>query len=210
MTAEKGQPAPPRSSGRGFRVLSIVLGVLLLATAGLKIHGLYTDPYAQESILLTPRLLVAVIEVEILLGLWLLSGLAMRAAWLAALAFFAAGASANVYLAVEGQRSCGCFGRVEVNPWATLGIDVTATLALLLCRPPPLSVLPSPQAKAYLFKTALAAGAAVVLIGGRVFFGMTILMQRSRSCVARRSLWNQTPLMSARGRLGRNVPSASS
>lgn len=147
-------------------MLSIVLGVFLLATAGLKIHGLYTDPYAQESILLTPRLLVAVIEVEILLGLWLLSGLAMRGAWLAALAFFAAGASANVYLAVEGQRSCGCFGRVEVNPWFTLGLDLTATLALLLCRPPPLSVLPSPQAKAYLFKTALAAGAAVVLIGG--------------------------------------------
>jgi len=62
-------------------VLSVVLGLFLLVTAGLKIHGLYTDPYSEESILLTPRLLVAVIEVEIVLGLWLLSGLVPRAAW---------------------------------------------------------------------------------------------------------------------------------
>ena len=123
-------------------------------------------PYAQESILLTPRLLVAVIELEILLGLWLLSGLAKRAAWAAALVFFAAGTAANLYLAVEGQRSCGCFGRVEVNPWVTLGLDLTAILTLLLCRPPALSVLPLPQAKAYFFKMALAAGAAGVVIGG--------------------------------------------
>jgi hypothetical protein len=40
-------------------VLSLVPGVFLLVTAGLKIHGLYSDPYAQESTLLTPQLLVA-------------------------------------------------------------------------------------------------------------------------------------------------------
>ena len=87
-------------------------------------------------------------------------------AWTAALGFFSTVAGVSLYLALVGQTSCGCFGTVAVNPWATLGLDLTAILALLLCRPPPLSVLPSPQAKAYLFKTALAAGAAVVLIGG--------------------------------------------
>jgi len=150
-------------------VLSIVLGVFLLVTAGLKIHGLYTDPYSQESVLLTPRLLVAVIEVEILLGLWLLSGLAMRAAWLAALAFFAAGAAANVYLAVEGQRSCGCFGAVAVHPWWTVALDVVIVLFLVTVRPASTPALPDSGWLASVATSALGAAAILTVICG-VFF----------------------------------------
>jgi hypothetical protein len=146
-------------------MLSIVLGVFLLVTAGLKIHGLYTDPYSQESVLLTPRLLVAVIEVEILLGLWLLSGLAMRAAWLAALAFFAAGAAANVYLAVEGQRSCGCFGKLTVSPWWTLGLDAAVVMLLIIIRPA-VGISTAPASLSLGVKTALSTGLVVALIGG--------------------------------------------
>jgi|GEM_PF-4724574 len=45
---------------------------------------------------------------SVVLNLWLLNDLVPRAAWLAVLVFFALGAAANVYLALEGQRSCGC------------------------------------------------------------------------------------------------------
>jgi hypothetical protein len=147
-------------------VLSVVLGLFLLVTAGLKIHGVYTDPYSQESILLTPRLLVALIEIEIVLGLWLLSGLAPRAAWLASLVFFTLGAAANLYMAFEGQRSCGCFGRVEVSPWLSLTLDVAAVAALLTLRPARGEQLRAAPWLQGLLRTAGGAVVFLVLIGG--------------------------------------------
>ncbi len=113
----------------------MVLGLFLLSAAGLKIHGLFFDPSAQESVLSSPRIQVATVEMEILLGWWLLSGWSMRAAWVAALGFFGILASASLYLALAGQTSCGCFGRVSVNPWVTFALDLAAMAALLLCRP---------------------------------------------------------------------------
>jgi hypothetical protein len=146
--------------------LRVVLGLFLLGAAGLKIHGLFSGSSVRDSLLSSPRLQVATIEVELLLGAWLLSGWWLVGAWTAALGFFGIVAGVSLYLALVGQTSCGCFGAVAVNPWATLGIDVTATLALLLCRPPQSSGLLSPQSKAYSFKTALTVGAALVPMGG--------------------------------------------
>jgi hypothetical protein len=143
----------------------MVLGTVLLATAGLKIHGLVTDPYSQESILFTPRMLVAVIEVE-LLGLWLLSGWATRAAWVAALVFFGLLSAASLYLALEGQRSCGCFGRVEVSPWTTLGLDIAAVVALVVWRPALRQATTAIGSMPYALKTALSASVLVAVAGG--------------------------------------------
>ena len=53
---------------------------------------------------------------EAVLGLWLLSGWSARAAWAGATGFFALMASASLYLALAGQQSCGCLGRIQVNP----------------------------------------------------------------------------------------------
>jgi hypothetical protein len=146
-------------------VLSLVLGLFLLVTAGLKIHGLYVDPYSQESILLTPRLLVALIDIEIVIGVWLLTGLAPCAAWLAALVFFALGAAANLYLALESQRSCGCFGTVDVNPWWTFGLDGAAVVALILLRPRLSDTATFLESISCPLKTALGAGALLTLVG---------------------------------------------
>jgi hypothetical protein len=95
------------------------------------------DPLAADSLLASPRLLVATIEVEIVLGLWLLSGWSMRAAWGMALAFFGILAGASLYMALLGQRSCGCFGPVAVSPWWTFALDVGAVGALALGRQSP-------------------------------------------------------------------------
>jgi hypothetical protein len=67
---------------------------------------------------------IASIELEITLGVWLLSGWFQRGAWLGALGFFGVLAGVSLYLALIGQRSCGCFGRVPVNPWLTFTLDV--------------------------------------------------------------------------------------
>ncbi|NQT12329.1 MAG: hypothetical protein HQ582_06260 [Planctomycetes bacterium] len=39
------------------------------------------------------------------------------------------------YRAISGEASCGCFGKVPVNPWYTLSLDV-ALVGLLLVFPP--------------------------------------------------------------------------
>lgn len=113
----------------------MVLGLLLLAAAGLKAQGLALEPTGEHTILSSPRLEIAAIEAEILLGVWLLSGWAARFAWVAALAFFGILAGVSSYLALVGQQDCGCFGRVAVNPWLTFSIDIAAVAALLVWRP---------------------------------------------------------------------------
>lgn len=118
-----------------FHVLRVVLGLFLLIAAGLKIHGLFFDPSAHESILSSPRLQIATIQVELLLGGWLLSGKWGHAAWASTLGFFGILASVSLYLALVGQTTCGCFGRVTVHPGVTTAIDVVILVALGLCRP---------------------------------------------------------------------------
>jgi hypothetical protein len=121
--------------------------------------------------LLTPRLVVALIEIEIVIGVWLLTGLAPCAAWLAALVFFSLGAVANLYLALEGQRSCGCFGKLKMSPSITAGLDVLATGLLLACYPRHVPAVPQRglfAASWASWRTSLASrvvGALVLMIG---------------------------------------------
>src|SRR5262249_220367 len=66
---------------------------------------------------------------------WLLSGWWARASWTAALGFFGILASTSLYMALTGQRSCGCFAPISVSPWWTLALDVAALTSLGLFRP---------------------------------------------------------------------------
>lgn len=118
------------------KVVRLALAFCLFAAAGLKGHGIATDPLAQDSLLLPPRLLIAIIEIEIVLGLWLLSGWAARGAWLASIGFFGSLAGVSLYLALRGQTSCGCFGLLSVNPWFTTILDAAALAALSFSFPP--------------------------------------------------------------------------
>jgi thiol-disulfide isomerase/thioredoxin len=48
-----------------------------------------------------------------------------------------------------GAESCGCFGRVKVNPWITLSaIDIPLFLGLVFFRPKGLKLLPPPWPRA--------------------------------------------------------------
>jgi hypothetical protein len=114
-----------------FRAVRIVLGCVLLAAAAFKAHVLADDPFSQVSLFFSPRLQLAQIELEAVLGLWLLSGLYPRAAWLAACLAFTALAVTSFTVAVLGYPSCGCFGRVSVSPWFLFGVDALAVAALL-------------------------------------------------------------------------------
>lgn len=107
-----------------FRYIRLPIGVILLAAAGLKAYGLVYDPVSQDSFLASPRLATAAIEMETLVGLWLLSGWWERAARFAALGFFAILAGVSFYLALIGQGSCGCLGPFTVKPWIIFSFDI--------------------------------------------------------------------------------------
>ena len=117
-------------------ILTLLLGLFLLLTAGLKVHGLLVDPYGQENFLALPWLQLLTIEVEILLGLWLLSRWQPHLAWYVTLLFFVALAAISFTLASQGQTSCGCFGKIEVNPWYTFAFNavIVAVMTILSIR----------------------------------------------------------------------------
>jgi hypothetical protein len=120
---------------------AIVLGLILISAAGLKARQWATDPVGAITYLLAFGLpvsrwvMLTIVESELAIGLWLLSGLARVNARRAAMALFGLFALLSLYLAGSGAASCGCFGNLSISPWQAFGIDLTAILALWCWRP---------------------------------------------------------------------------
>ena len=126
----------------GYDVLRFLLAALLLTAAALKTHQVATEPILGTGLLDSRWLLMATVEFELALGLSLLFNIYARRIWQITLACFALFTCVSVYKALSGQASCGCFGRVEVNPWYTTTLDLAAVLTLLWWRPFPVLPLP--------------------------------------------------------------------
>jgi len=113
-----------------------LLGILLLVAGALKGWQLVTEPAATHDLWSYRPLLILQVEFELALGLWLLSGLLPKAAWLVSLGCFCLFCSVTLYKGLSGAASCGCFGPVHVSPWITLSaIDVPAVVALSVFPP---------------------------------------------------------------------------
>jgi methylamine utilization protein MauE len=123
-------------SARGWNTVRVTLGVLLLGAAIFKAHAFWTDTAQPLPLFSSSRIQVAVIEVEGLLGIWLVSGTYHRAARFSALVFFGFLASVSLYMGVSGESSCGCLGRVKLNPWIMFVVDLGAVTALALSHVP--------------------------------------------------------------------------
>lgn len=119
-----------------YGVLRVALGCILLTAAGLKAHQVATDPlvFLGGGWLESRPVVALAIGFEVFLGLWLVSGIYATAGWKAALACFTVFAGVSLYKAISGSATCGCFGRMEVNPWWTFSFDVTVVMALGFCR----------------------------------------------------------------------------
>jgi hypothetical protein len=149
----------------------LFLGLLLLVAAGLKTHGLLRNPFGDGSFLTSAHVQVATIEIEVLLGLWLLTGRSHRWAWAAALVLFGVLAGVSLSLALAGQPACSCFGQLPVSPWVSFGIDVIAVAALLLWRPPRGQNIENPVWAQEWSKIGIGVCLLLVLVGGVLLFG---------------------------------------
>ena len=113
-----------------------ILAIALLIAAVLKGWQLLTEPVANNDIWSYRPFLILTVEFELALGIWLLSGLFKKAAWLATLLCFSVFSAITLYKGITGAESCGCFGSVHVNPWITLfAIDLPAVIVLAVFRP---------------------------------------------------------------------------
>lgn len=155
------------------RIVLAALGVLLLVACAWKAYALRTQP-----IVLAPKFWntrwfqTGLVEGELFLGLWLLSGLYPRRAWLLSLVCFFGFFQFNFYLVLAGEKSCPCFGSTRVHPGQTALLDLAAAIALLACKPFPEGPEPTVQRhpqrlRTFLIVFGLAGVPTLVLLGGR-------------------------------------------
>lgn len=134
-----------------------IAGIVLLVATALKIHQLLTEPIISKSFWESWEFFLIQIPLELGLGIWLISGLFRKAGWLLSLIAFGTFIIVTLHKGFIGAESCGCFGRVHVNPWITLSaIDIPIFILLAAFRPKGEKLLPPPWPKpAHFFAVAI-------------------------------------------------------
>lgn len=132
------------------KIVMAIAGLVLIIASVLKSHQLLTEPIISKTFWESWLFFVIQIPLELGLGIWLLSGLFRKAAWLIAVFAFGMFILITLQKGLTGVASCGCFGRVSVNPWITLSImDIPFFALLLIFRPKGQKLIPHtwPSAK---------------------------------------------------------------
>lgn len=109
-----------------YSIVSRVAAVVLLIAGGLKAREFLTPPALDQQ-----WTALGQTALELLFGAWLLVGLYPRWSRILALAGFAVFLNVALAGAVQGQPSCGCFGKVSVRPWSAAGLDALLVVGLV-------------------------------------------------------------------------------
>jgi hypothetical protein len=117
--------------------LRIVVACVLLGAAWGKGLQLASDAVLATAFWETRWFLIALVLVEMAVGLCLLFGAHPRWTWFLAIALFSVFAVFNTFLAVRGDARCPCFGKSEVPPLAMGILDLLIALAM--------SIYPAPK-----------------------------------------------------------------
>jgi hypothetical protein len=121
------------------KVVMTLAGLLLIAASVLKIieaFNLCVPGWREHGLWESYEFLLVQLPLELSLGIWLISGLFRRVAWLVSTLAFLGFIGVTLYKGLLGDESCGCFGQIHVSPWMTLGlIDIPMFLLLLINRP---------------------------------------------------------------------------
>jgi thiol-disulfide isomerase/thioredoxin len=127
------------------RIVMTFAGLLLIGASALKAQQMLTEPIVSKGLWESWGFFLVAVPLEMALGIWLVSGLFRKAAWLMGVLSFGFFVGVTAYKAATGELSCGCFGRIHVNPWITLlTIDVPLFLLLLIFYPRGEKLLPPP------------------------------------------------------------------
>lgn len=118
-----------------YRYVSIPIAILLLFAVVLKIHQEMTVPAASTDFLTSSWIALAVVVLELGLGLWLLVGFHPVACKWATFVVFACYLGVSLFRTAANEVSCGCFGVLSVRPWQMAIIDLLVLAALAFTRP---------------------------------------------------------------------------
>ena len=111
-----------------------VAGILMVA-AVLKIIGLAYNVVPGHGWMSHSAIQSSAVIIELILGVWLISGRTKSVAWLFATLLFMLFAIVSFVSSYQGLPSCNCFGSISLNPiWVCL-FDAGIVAALLLVRP---------------------------------------------------------------------------
>jgi thiol-disulfide isomerase/thioredoxin len=122
-----------------------VTGLVLIVASALKAQQMLTEPIVSKGLWESWVFFLIAVPLEMSLGIWLISGLFRKAGWLLGVLSFGFFVGVTAYKAATGELSCGCFGRIHVNPWITLlTIDIPLFLLLLIFYPRGEKLLPPP------------------------------------------------------------------
>lgn len=123
---------------RGVRFIShtwiVLLSGLLISTSALKILGLRFSAVSTIGILSAPRWQIAAACWELLLAFLLLRRYDVLSRNLS-LATFAVFTTVSAYSGIVGISTCGCFGKLSVNPWWVFALDLFVIAGLMVIRP---------------------------------------------------------------------------
>ncbi|MBX3413347.1 MAG: hypothetical protein KF708_11710 [Pirellulales bacterium] len=115
-----------------FDIVRASMTAILLVAAGFKAHHLLltNEIEASATLFSSPWFMLATIEFELLLALWLISGVYLDTALAACFASFCAFQCVAFAEGLLGRQSCGCFGTARVSPWSMFLVDLIAVGAL--------------------------------------------------------------------------------
>lgn len=115
------------------RIVVWSAAILLLTAAVLKAWPMVTGQAIDTQAASLGKLIL--IQGEVALALWLMSGINAVWSFRAAIVFFAGATTMNLRSIWLREISCGCFGTIEVPPSVSLAVNSVVISALVLMRP---------------------------------------------------------------------------
>ena len=132
------------------KIIMTLAGLLLIIAAGLKFYEMIDTcvPSWRDNptgFWESYEFFLIQIPLEFALGVWMVSGLFRKAAWIAGTLCYFAFIFVTLGKWVTGAESCGCFGQIVVDPKITLfAMDIPVFLLLAIFRPKGTKLLPPP------------------------------------------------------------------
>lgn len=146
-------------------------GLLLIIASILKAHQILTVPILVKGFWESWEFFLIQIPLEFGLGIWLVSGLFRKAAWLVGTLAYLGFIFVTLQKVWIGAETCGCFGQVQVDPRVTLfAIDIPFFLLLLIFRPKGEKLLGSPWPSKHHFLSVAAVTLLIIAIGEPILF----------------------------------------